>query len=816
MGKKPGSQAQGTGAREGVRTAGRNTAALPAGRDSRQELEARQTALEAENERLRQLNARLQGDAEAASQGRDIHRYLDALPVLIVALDLEGRIVEVNPFALNLLGYSENELLGRNWFETCLPQPDGMETEYPAFRRLMAGHASQPREREGTVVCRDGTSRLIAWHEKVLTGEDGRITGRLSSGMDITTRRRTELALQDSEARYRRFAEELPLGIIITQDGVIKYVNQALLNFLGYAEEDLLEKPFLPFVCEADREWLIDLHRRRMEGEKVQSSYVIGVVHKGGAIRQWQLYTSTIEWNGKLSALGSIADVTERGLYEQQLRIAATTFESQEGIVITDANNVILRVNRSFINITGYSAEEVIGKSTRMFKSGQHDSDFYATMWQRITSRGSWEGDIWNRRKSGEIFPAHLIITAVKDEEGILTNYVATYSDITARVNAEEKLRDSLRKLEEKERAKTRFLAAAGHDLRQPIAAATLFLEALKFTSQTKHQSTLIERVDHSMRIFSSLLDRLLDISKFDAGLIVPQVTVFSLADLFTWLEQTFDQPVINKHLRLRLYFPVNSKLSVSTDIALVQSVLMNLVTNAIKFTARGSILVAARLRGNNVLFQVWDTGVGIAAEDLPYIFDEFYQVANPQRNREAGLGLGLSICQRTMSLLGGTITCRSRAGRGSVFEFSLPLDGQPAEARPLPSSHTTKNVAGETLLRGKRVVVVEDDSLVAAGLVTLLHSLGAEVRHFQNAESALSQADTGTADYFMVDYALGGGLNGIQFLEAVERLGSAPVRAVILTGETSSEFIGSVSKNRWPVLHKPADYATLISSLNQ
>jgi PAS domain S-box-containing protein len=508
--------------------------------------------------------------------------------------------------------------------------------------------------------------------------------------------------------------------------------------------------------------------------------------------------------------------VLQQDIHRQQ-HIAATTFESQEGIVITDANNVILRVNRSFVNITGYSADEVIGRSTTMFNSGRHDADFYAAMWDTLNSNGSWEGDIWNRRKNGEVYPAHLIITAVKDkEDGSLTNYVATYSDITARVSAEEKLLDSLRKLEEKERAKTRFLAAAGHDLRQPIAAATLFLEALKFTSQTRQQSELTERIDHSMRTFSSLLDRLLDISKFDAGLVKPQLSTFNLAELFHWLEQTFDQPALNRQLRLRLYFPMKKTLAVHTDIGLVQSVLMNLVSNAIKFTARGSILISARVRGNRVLLQVWDTGIGIAEADIHNIFDEFYQVANPQRSREAGLGLGLSICQRTLALLGGEIACRSRPGRGSVFEFSLPLSDEQLGVMPLPAGNAPDKAADAMLVRGKRVVVVEDDALVAAGLVKLLYGLGAEVWHFQTAEDALQlqHTDLAATDIFLVDYSLGSGLNGIQFLEAVQQKQSSPIHAVVITGETSSKFINSVLNSPWPVLHKPITYAKVASSL--
>ena len=387
-------------------------------------------------------------------------------------------------------------------------------------------------------------------------------------------------------------------------------------------------------------------------------------------------------------------------------------------------------------------------------------------------------------------------------------------TDITERKLSEEKLLSSLQQLEEKELAKTRFLAAAGHDLRQPIAAANLFLDALKLTLPTPRQNELITRLDQSMSVFSGLLERLLDISKFDAGLVKPQVTSFNLAEVFTWLEQNFAQTALDQQLRFRLFFPMGTPLIVRTDKFLLQSMLMNLVSNAIKFTAHGGILISARQRGDKVLLQVWDTGIGIAETDLPYVFDEFYQVANPQRSREAGLGLGLSICQRAMALLGGEVTCRSRPGRGSVFEISLPRNGGQHEVEQLPIINKPTAITGETFLRDKRVVVVEDDALVAAGMVNLLQGMGADVRLFYNAEEALRHADIGGADYFIVDYALGGELTGLNFLVAVQQRQPSPIRAVVVTGETSSQFIHGVAESPWPVLHKPVNYAKLVSSL--
>jgi CheY-like chemotaxis protein len=391
---------------------------------------------------------------------------------------------------------------------------------------------------------------------------------------------------------------------------------------------------------------------------------------------------------------------------------------------------------------------------------------------------------------------------------------VGTIADITERKHAEIALTESLREMEKKELSKTRFLAAAGHDMRQPIAAANLFVEALKFTSLDQRQSALIDRLAQSMSVFSNMLDRLLDISKFDAGLVKPQITTFNLEELLIWLDQNFSQTALQKQLRFRFFYPAGKAFFVRTDIGLVQSVLMNLVSNAIKFTERGSILISARQRGSKVLVQVWDTGIGIPEADISHVFDEFYQVANQQRSRDAGLGLGLSICQRAITVLGSEVTCRSRRGHGSVFQFSLPLDCEQPAIDAQSVSDAPREAGDEVLLRGKRVVVVEDDVLVAQAMTTLLENMGGRVKCFQSAEDALHHADVEHADYHVVDYMLGGMHNGIEFLHLLREKLGRPIKAVLMTGDTSSSFIRKAETFDWPVLHKPVSLSRLIASL--
>jgi len=512
---------------------------------------------------------------------------------------------------------------------------------------------------------------------------------------------------------------------------------------------------------------------------------------------------------------GLCLDVTlqkeaQRRAHHSELRYQALVQQAAEVLIVHDLDGRFVEVNQQACDVLGYSHEELLQMGLGDIVPG-FDLEAKRKVWDQLEQGKSISITSTHRRKDGSTFPVEVRFAALKiDGERLVMGLV---NNISARVKAEELLLDTLHQLEEKELAKTRFLAAAGHDLRQPVAAASLFVDTLRLSSPTPQQSALIEKLKQSMDNFAGLLEHLLDISRFDSGLIKPQIVTFKLAELFNWLERSFSEPARNKGLRLRFAFPMNRTLTVRTDVGLLHSVLMNLVSNAIKFTERGSILVSARMRGDKVLLQIWDTGIGIAGMYLPHIFDEFYQVANPQRSREGGLGLGLSICKRAMTLLGGEITCRSRPGHGSVFELLLPLDGQAQAVEWRPNGNAGQ--ADESWADGKRIVVLEDDPEVAAGMVSLLQGLGAEVHHFLDAEEALRHHDIGDADYYIVDYSLGGGPTGFQFLEELQHRRHTLLRAVILTGETSTQFIRSVEDSPWPVLHKPANLARLAACLN-
>jgi signal transduction histidine kinase len=221
--------------------------------------------------------------------------------------------------------------------------------------------------------------------------------------------------------------------------------------------------------------------------------------------------------------------------------------------------------------------------------------------------------------------------------------------------------------------AKSRFLAAASHDLRQPIRAINLFKEALDRTGLSTEQQRISQLLARSILSLGELLDALLDISKLDTGAVTPQPGFMDVHALFSGIDAEFSFMAATKSLRFKFYFPPGAT-ALFADRALLEGLLRNLIGNAIKYTEHGGILVAIRRRGDQALIQVWDTGIGIAPEHRATIFDEYFQVDNPERDKAKGLGLGLSIASRLARLLNTEIVCRSRPGKGTVFEFRLPF----------------------------------------------------------------------------------------------------------------------------------------------
>ena len=350
--------------------------------------------------------------------------------------------------------------------------------------------------------------------------------------------------------------------------------------------------------------------------------------------------------------------------------------------------------------------------------------------------------------------------------------------------------------------AKSQFLAAASHDLRQPLYALSLFSASLDQLELDADGRTVVSNIQDSIGTMEQLFDGLLDLSKLDAGVVQPRIGAVCIDALFDRLSQYF-QPIA-RGKRLELRFRSDGEW-VSSDPVLLEQVLGNLVANAIRYTPQGGVLVAARKRKDRVRLEVWDTGIGIGRSDLERIFEEFVQVGNPERDRRMGLGLGLSIARRSAALIGTAIDAASRPGRGSRFILTqsacLPVATAPPSDLRDQAPYTA--LARRTDLP---VLIVEDDRDVRLALADLLTRWQVRFDAAADGNAALALIDQG-ARYSVVfaDYRLAGDLNGLDLIAAIlARQAESPPSAALVTATFGPELIAAARTAGIPVIPKP------------
>lgn len=356
--------------------------------------------------------------------------------------------------------------------------------------------------------------------------------------------------------------------------------------------------------------------------------------------------------------------------------------------------------------------------------------------------------------------------------------------------------------------AKSRFFAAASHDLRQPLQALGLFTASLRDAERRPEDSRKFEQILSSVDALESLFDELLDVSRLDAGYVQPNIVHLDTARLFARLESAYGPVAAKNGLELR--FRGNPP-PLHCDPILLERVLGNLISNALRYTLKGGVLVGWRRRGNRLQLEVWDTGIGIPRSEFRQIFDEFYQLGNPERDRRHGLGLGLATVKRVAALLECPLSLNSELGRGSVFRIAVPLGDAAQVSAPAPVSFGNIDA-----LAGKVVAVIEDDGMVREGLVTLLEQWRCRpVAAGSAAElTTLLKGEALIPDVVLADYRLRDHQTGITAIEALRARYGAKLPALLVSGDTTEELFRAARERSLIFIAKPVSSARLRAAL--
>ena len=379
--------------------------------------------------------------------------------------------------------------------------------------------------------------------------------------------------------------------------------------------------------------------------------------------------------------------------------------------------------------------------------------------------------------------------------------------------NVTAELREKKNEAEDATRAKSRFLAAASHDLRQPTHALGMFVARLGQLPLDTSTRQLVGSVEDSVRAMQDLLDDLLDVSRLDAGAVTVTLRPVALQSVLNLVQAALQPLATEKGLRLR-FRPTTWW--VMTDAMLLHRILMNLVHNALRYTDVGTVLVACRRSGDGqwVRLEVWDSGIGISPEHQQDIFKEFYQIGNTGRDRAYGLGLGLNIAQRSASLLGHPMNLHSAPGRGSRFAMTLPL----TEALdPVIEAAGAVEPAPLVTLAGTRVLLIEDDAVARAAVTGLLEAWGCTVYGGATTLAAMSVNGRHSEwDVILSDYRLADGDNGLLAIERLRAYAGRNIPACLMSGDTDSTLMQAAKDANLALLHKPVRPAKLRSLLRR
>jgi signal transduction histidine kinase len=357
---------------------------------------------------------------------------------------------------------------------------------------------------------------------------------------------------------------------------------------------------------------------------------------------------------------------------------------------------------------------------------------------------------------------------------------------------------------EEANIAKSRFLASASHDLRQPVHALGMFVEALRGRALDDGSRHLVGQIGASVAALDDLFTSLLDVSRLDAGVVEPNIRAFALEPLLRRICRDAAPEAERKGIDLIL---VPTSLAVDSDPVLLEQILRNLVSNAVRYTERGRVVVGCR-RGERVRIEIWDTGCGIADDQREKIFQEFYQIGNPERDRSKGLGLGLAIVRRLTTLLETPLAFRSAPGRGSVFAVSV------ARATREPVSIAPSQDIVSEAVTPRRIVVLDDEVGIQDAMQTLLTAWGHAVIVSGSTDDMLARLDGTRPDLVICDYRLRDSENGITAIARLRARFEAEIPAILITGDTAPDRLREASQSGCLLMHKPVPNGKLRAAI--
>ena len=505
---------------------------------------------------------------------------------------------------------------------------------------------------------------------------------------------------------------------------------------------------------------------------------------------------------GEGRVITDLADSLEKmGARLRRLQIFRDAIDqSPSAVVVTDLEANIQYVNAGFSLMTGYTSEEVLGRNPRILSSGEQDQEFYKEMWETILAGKTWRGVFRNRRKDGSLYWEDAAIAPALDESGTPTGYIAVKTDITARRELEDSLRQAKVDAEAANRAKSAFLATMSHEIRTPLNAVIGMASLLAESGVDEQQSSYARTIVQASETLLDLLSDILDYSKIESRKFVLHEELFPFEDAFLDPVEMFSRTAMQKGVELSGYIDPTLPAAFVGDRVRLKQILMNLLSNAVKFTSSGQIDLSARLverDGDRCVleFRVKDTGIGISPDVQNRLFAPFFQADSSITREFGGSGLGLAIVRHLVELMGGKIRVVSQPGEGSEFIFTVRMKA---------SEDEVPEQADLGILRGRRMLVVDDLETNRNLLRAFAEKWGMEVEVVPGARPAIDLLGGGSRfDVMVIDYQMPH-MDGVSLAQEIQAMrGAASTPRILFT--SAGDAACDVPKGLFSlVLHKP------------
>ena len=735
---------------------------------------------------LKNMNVELERRIDERSA--EVADLYDNAPCGYHSLDKDGVFVQINQTELDWLGYEREELLGKVRFRSLL-SPESVQVFDQLFAVVQKRGFGEPVEYE--VVRKDGSRFPVLVNATARMDESGNFLHSRATVFDITERKKQE----KRQSRQRQTLEKLALGVSRSEilESIIQYLSQELpeavcsILIVDAEKRQLLlgARSGLPTGVSAISQ--CGVIQDKISPPTVSQRPSMGIYHQlmqnagfaaqhtewivagngqllGALVIHWrqikpispddmELMIEAAHWAGI-----AIENVNTR---EQLRKLSTAVDQSPAATVITDLKGDITYVNPRFTDVTGYSLTEAIGKNPRILKSGRTPPEVYQDLWQTIAAGQEWKGEFLNRKRNGGLFWEKASITAIRDEQGAVSAYLAVKEDITEQKFAQQALLRAKEEAESATRMKSAFLANMSHEIRTPMNAILGFTELLlrddSLSVQQRHYLTTVSRSGEHLL---ELLNDVLETSKIEAGQMRINSAPFDIRLMLDYLDSMFRQKIEDKSLVFSVDADRLEYGHFVADQQKLRQIVINLLGNALKFTQAGRIdlrVWTEPCSGGEptecyLFFEVADTGMGIAAADQESIFQVFSQTR--EGAQIGGTGLGLSISRSLARIMGGDIVVESEPGKGSCFRVHICARAVvAAKLRPMK-----KRVVGlvESGAR-RRILIVDDEILNREFLQSFLLQIGFDVAEATDGDTALGLIASWQPDLVLMDVMMPG-----------------------------------------------------------